>query len=290
MKPQFTFVELSGPEASAAPMEKLADLQPIRACKNIAQLDDCAAPNVTKRKFKNVAELAEATELGNFVVIYGQTRESELIDCCKRLKQSGAWPIIATDAINSPDDLLSIGSKLETDLVQMMTSAAVLILVKSERSFIYPYEKSDCTASICLLFDGGLEALAIERLHDPHAGKLAFPGGFLRVFLETIEDCAYRELQEECGIKLLPGELALVDLRSAPDRDPRSHIMDAGYAALVSNRRKNELLPQLQAGDDASKAQLFPVTQLLRDGELAFDHRILLINSLKHFNLVRSTD
>jgi len=49
-------------------------------------------------------------------------------------------------------------------------------------------------------------------------------------------------------------------------------------------------MPQLQAGDDAGQAQLLPVAQLLREGELAFDHRLLLVNALKHFNLVRSTD
>jgi len=187
MKTKFAFVELSGADASTASVAELADLQPVQTCKNIAQLNDCATANVTKQKYKSAAELSAAAELGSFAVIYGQTAGDELIECCKQLKQSGTWPIVATDAINSPDDLLELCSKLETDLVQMMTAAAVLILVKSERSFIYPYEKSDCTASICLLFDGGTQALAIERLHDPHAGKLAFPGGFLRVFLEPLK-------------------------------------------------------------------------------------------------------
>ena len=220
-----------------------------------------------------------------FAVLYGAISGETLIAKCNELKNMQVWPVVAYDAIYPCKTLAGALCRLDEDLVQIVTTAGIAACVESGRQFIYPFSRPDCTATICLLFDGGTQALVVKRLHNPEKGKNAFPGGFMRAYLETMEECAYRELAEESGLKMLPGELILVDIRSAPGRDPRSHIVDAGYAALVSNIRKAELMSQLKAGDDASDARLEPVAELLA-GELAFDHHQLLLTSLQRFNLV----
>ncbi|MBX9687401.1 MAG: NUDIX domain-containing protein [Candidatus Obscuribacterales bacterium] len=220
-----------------------------------------------------------------YAILCGKCSEAELLLRVEQLLESRVWPIVAIDAFEDPGSLAAAFSKLEMDLVQLSKTAAIAVLLKNGRSFIYPYPKSDCTASICLLFDGGQNTLVIERLHYPFAGSNAFPGGFLRVHIETMEYCAYRELEEECSLVMKPGELLLVDLRSDPHRDPRAHIVDAGYAALIDEQRKAELMEQLKAGDDAGKAHILPVKDLLKEGALAFDHREFLINCLNYFKI-----
>jgi len=254
----------------------------------VASLNALACGGCARYKLAPEAVLPDLNDC-MFAVLYGNCSGAELTERCLALSQAQVWPIVVRDAIFSCQSLADTFSKLDENLVQLATTTGIVASITSGRSFIYPFAKSDCTASVCLLFDGGTQALVIERLHDPEKGKNAFPGGFLRVFLETVEDCAYRELAEECGLAMLPGELVLVDIRSAPGRDPRSHIVDAGYSALISKRRKNELMTQLKAGDDAGKAQLLPVAELLA-GELAFDHHEFLLNALKHVNPVSASD
>ncbi len=222
----------------------------------------------------------------DFAVICGSANAAELKSCAEELKKSGCWPLVAIDAFHNAGELEEAFSELETALVQLVKSDGLVDCIRSGRTFIYPYAKPDCTSTVCLLFDNASKALVIERLHDPYKGREAFPGGFLRVLIETLEDCAYRELEEECSIKLEPGELEFIDLRSHPARDPRTHVIDAGYAALISsNSRKAEILAQLKACDDASKAQLRPLKDLLAEQALAFDHREFLLNVLSHFGI-----
>lgn len=220
-----------------------------------------------------------------FAVLYGSTTGADLMALCKKLKEAEVWPIVAMDAISSSECLESTFSTLEVELVQLAKAAGAAACIMSECNFVYPFEKASCTATVCLLFDGGTQALVIERLHDPEKGKRAFPGGFMRTFVEDMEDCAYRELEEECGVRLAPGELELIDVRSSPERDKRSHIVDAGYAALLNNQRKDELVKQMKAGDDAGKVFLMSVADLIA-GELAFDHHDFLLSTLRHFNLL----
>lgn len=61
---------------------------------------------------------------------------------------------------------------------------------------------------------GGL--LAVRRAIPPHLGHLALPGGYINLG-ETWQQAAAREVQEETGVPLVPQELLLFDVQSAPD-------------------------------------------------------------------------
>ncbi len=276
METQFCFLNLESDTA-------LADLNP-HVEENLRALRGTVPKH---KQFKILPGEALPAELSSehFAVLAGSCTPERLREICVALVERKVWPLVMVDAFYNAGDLLAEFNKLESDLFQLARTPAVVGSIRSGRYHIYPYAKPDCTSTVCLLFDSGTQALVIERLHYPFAGREAFPGGFLRVMVESMEDAAYRELEEECSIRLHPGELVCIDVRSAPSRDPRAHIIDVGYALMVSDERKLEIMQQLKAGDDASKAHLKPVSELLQPDALAFDHRDLLLNVLKHFDL-----
>lgn len=277
MKLRFALLELCSLEAKS----EAGVSSCISALKEAFEITDASASHCLNEK----SSLPAVLQQYNYAVICGSCTAELLEKRCAELKAADICPIVVIDALASQYPLDESFSRLEASLVQLGKTEGVIATVKSGRGFVYAYEKSDCTSTIVLLFDKGKEALVIERLHPPFPGRNAFPGGFLRVLIEDLEDCAYRELEEETGLKLNRGELVYIDTRSKKDRDPRSHIADSGYAALFNDTRKAELMSQLQAGDDASKAHLLPVSELLQENSLAFDHRELLVNCLRHFNL-----
>jgi len=106
--------------------------------------------------------------------------------------------------------------------------------------------------------------LLIERRTDPFAGCFAFPGGFLDVGRERIEQTAARELFEEARARVAPEDLTLVDVRSDPARDPRDHVFDIGYYAEVEG-------VEAAAGDEASGIRWATAAEI-ETLPLAFDH------------------
>lgn len=136
-------------------------------------------------------------------------------------------------------------------------------LEKFKKTYVYDYPHAAITADCVVFgFDGAkLNVLLIERGINPHKGKWALPGGFLRID-ETIEDCAKRELCEETGLEDV--YLEQFHVFSSLDRDPRERVLTVAFIAMV---RKSEF--RLLAGDDAAKASWFAIDEL---PELAFDH------------------
>ncbi len=51
-----------------------------------------------------------------------------------------------------------------------------------------------------LLIVKGDKVAALKRAMDPDKGKYNFPGGFMDLTDASMEDCAYRELEEELGV------------------------------------------------------------------------------------------
>lgn len=62
--------------------------------------------------------------------------------------------------------------------------------------------------------------------------RWSLPGGLVD-WGETVEECARRELEEECGLQLVAIE-RLIGVYSSPDRDPRAHGINVAVAAHVS--------------------------------------------------------
>ena len=162
----------------------------------------------------------------------------------------------------------------------------------TEQEFIEKYKSKNyprpyVTADIVLMTEGHRSILLIKRKGHPFMGRWALPGGFANEG-ESVDQTAARELQEETGIEGL--ELSQLGLYSTPGRDPRGWIVSEAYIAIV---------PEIhaQAGDDASDAQWFKITETAEKitlthgdicleitgekSDLAFDHGEIIKKALK---------
>ena len=138
--------------------------------------------------------------------------------------------------------------------------------LKYHYKYPHPSVTTDC---VIFGFDGTrLNVLLIERGNDPYKGCWAFPGGFLNMDESALEG-AKRELYEETGLR--GAYIHQFHAFSAPDRDPRERVISIAYFALVR-------LTDVKAGDDAAKAQWFPLDEI---PPLAFDHDKMLREALK---------
>lgn len=116
-----------------------------------------------------------------------------------------------------------------------------------------------------------LHTVLVERDHEPFAGKLALPGGY--VHTETDADsraAARRTLEKKTGIKA--PYLEQLYTFSGPDRDPRGWSFSVTYYALVNS----DTLAARIGG--AKRIQLVPVDSV---PELAFDHNEILDFAMK---------
>jgi len=105
------------------------------------------------------------------------------------------------------------------------------------------------------------QIVLIERNNPPLGWAL--PGGFVD-YGESLETAARREAMEETGLSL--ENLQQFRAYSDPQRDPRHHTISMVFTARGSG--------QLQAGDDAAGAKLFPLDALPEP--LCFDHGLIL--------------
>lgn len=139
-------------------------------------------------------------------------------------------------------------------------------------AFTYKYPRPAVTADcIVITKEAEPKVLLIQRGIDPYKGCWAFPGGFMNMD-ETTEQCAFRELEEETGLKI--GEVHQIGAYSRVDRDPRGRTITVAYLAVVD-------APIAVIGqDDAAKAQWFPLSAL---PELAFDHADIMRDAVRKY-------
>ena len=137
-------------------------------------------------------------------------------------------------------------------------------------TYIYDYPRPAVTTDCVVFgFDGhDLKILLVQRGIEPFKGDWAFPGGFIDIN-ETAEKGALRELKEETGLKL--SFLKQVGAFSDVKRDPRTRVITIAYYALAKKSA-------VQGGDDAAKAQWFPLNDVPR---LAFDHDYILRKTMQ---------
>lgn len=129
--------------------------------------------------------------------------------------------------------------------------------------YTYPYPRAALTVD-AILISPQKSVLLIERGREPYLGKWALPGGFINMD-EPLEVACQRELEEETGIRV--GAMRQFKAFGAVNRDPRHRTISVLFYAFTDS----ELTAS--AGDDAAKAQWFPIDQL---PELAFDHQQIL--------------
>ena len=139
-------------------------------------------------------------------------------------------------------------------------------------AYTYEYPRPAVTADcIVITKEADPKVLLIERGAEPFKGCWALPGGFMNMD-ETTEQCAFRELEEETGLKI--GEVHQIGAYSRVDRDPRGRTITVAYLAVVD-------APIAVIGqDDAAKAQWFPLSAL---PELAFDHDEIMHDAIKKY-------
>lgn len=142
-------------------------------------------------------------------------------------------------------------------------------------AYTYEYPRPAVTAD-CVVITKEAEArvLLIERGGEPFKGCWALPGGFMNMD-ETTEQCAFRELEEETGMKI--GEVHQIGAYSRVDRDPRGRTITVAYLAVV------DAPIAVKGQDDAAKAQWFPLSAL---PELAFDHEEIMRDAIKKYEEV----
>ncbi|AXK60370.1 NUDIX hydrolase [Candidatus Chromulinivorax destructor] len=125
----------------------------------------------------------------------------------------------------------------------------------------------------CVIFgyDGiELKVALIERKKLPFLGYWGLPGGFL-IGIETVEQAAYRKLQEETGIHDI--YLEQFHVFSNPDRDPRGHVITVAFFALIASDKI-----ELEPTTNVVRAQWFSAYQI---PQLAFDHNEIYTKALE---------
>ena len=130
---------------------------------------------------------------------------------------------------------------------------------------------------------GELALLLIERKHPPHQGCFALPGGFLDDEDESLAQAAKRELEEETNVRVGLEQLSNFGTYGDKGRDPRGRTVTAAFLVELTESQAEAM----KAGDDAANAHFYALSAL---PELAFDHKQILADALKHRALLRSRD
>ena len=109
------------------------------------------------------------------------------------------------------------------------------------------------------------DILLVTRGHDPFAGRLAFPGGFVNYGEDPADGCI-RELKEET--ELDGKDIELLTVRGNPNRDPRRHVVTIAYIVKVDPDSKPK------GGDDAKDAKFYELKNIVEThkDKMAFDH------------------
>lgn len=140
-------------------------------------------------------------------------------------------------------------------------------------AFTYDYPRPAVTADcVVIAKENEPKVLLIQRGNEPFKGQWAFPGGFMNME-ETTEQCAVRELEEETGLKVT--EIKQIGAYSKVDRDPRGRTVTVAYLVVIDKAKA------VKGGDDAAKAQWFPISGLPK---LAFDHEEIMKDAKRLFD------
>ena len=127
------------------------------------------------------------------------------------------------------------------------------------------YSKPALTTDGILVTDGKI--LLVKRKNEPFKGRYALPGGFVE-YGEMVEDCVVREFSEETGLKTRIDRL--LDVYSAPGRDPRGHTVSVVFVLSLEGGNLSD--------SDETHAEWFRLDDM---PQLAFDHDEIVSDFLK---------
>lgn len=139
-------------------------------------------------------------------------------------------------------------------------------------SYTYKYPRPSVTVDIIIFRreENDTKVLLIRRGQYPFEWRWAFPGGFLEMN-EELEESARRELKEETSLEV--NELEQLQAFGKIGRDPRGRTISVVFYGFADNENQ-----KVKGGDDASRAQWFPVNEV---PPLAFDHDEILQKALE---------
>lgn len=128
---------------------------------------------------------------------------------------------------------------------------------------------------VCLTVrEDRFQVLLVRRGEKPFKGKLALPGGFVRID-EDLEAAARRELTEETAVRA-PSYIEQLATYGAPKRDPRGRTVSVAYLAVAPD------LGEAAGGSDAAEADWHDVNEALVNSKaLAFDHARILSDAVE---------
>lgn len=233
----------------------------------------------------------------SIILLAGSPSVEQLTQGVDTLKKRGHDIIVVVDALENLAGLIPTLEKLNENAVEMVVTGSLKALVTGGHLMVYRFPKADSTTTIAVFADIDKDdplVLTMVRGAEPFKGFESFPGGFLNVQLESLPECAARELMEECFVnkdakgeddkfsyRVSPSDMQLIDVRSDPDRDERGHVVDHGYAWFIPADKQAEVIAKLNAGDDAEagSARFVRVSEL-KKRELAFDHKQLFLAAL----------
>ena len=154
--------------------------------------------------------------------------------------------------------------------------------VKAPGFFDYPRPAVAVDLVVFTILDADLKVLLIRRGESPERGRLALPGGFVRVGMtpqdqgEGLDQAAARELHEETGLPANRCFLEQLYTFGDAGRDTRGRVISVAYYALI----RPTLAPLVRAGGDAAGALWASVSEVDPEA-LAFDHGQILERGLE---------
>jgi ADP-ribose pyrophosphatase YjhB (NUDIX family) len=214
--------------------------------------------------------------------------------------------IVVVDALKNLASLLSCLIYLNEQGIQLMVYGSLKLILTAADLMVYRFPKADVTTTTVVFADiDNVDPLVLTLVRDrnPYKDMESFPGGFVNVQLESVEECAAREVMEEAfanknatgeddkfTYRISAADMVLIDVRSNPDRDERGHVIDHGYAWFIPRTHQKEVMSRINAGDDAKagSARFVRASELLQR-PLAFDHTKLFHQALKRLDDFRAS-
>lgn len=140
-----------------------------------------------------------------------------------------------------------------------------------------PYPPTLVTTDAVVIHSGHI--LLVRRRARPGKGLWALPGGFVGQD-ERIRDAVIRELRDETRLKVpapvLSGSIRASRVFDHPHRSLRGRAIS--HAFLIELLPTQDGLPRVRGGDDAERAQWFPLFEFQRMENQLFEDHFYIVN------------